>query len=101
MAEEQPPPASISSAFPSPPPFYKLFTPENIERISSLRAAQSSSSNPTDCGTALPIRVFDLPPELRNLQPPEPPQDGVYRCFGELLRVGQTSYDNIELECNY
>lgn len=89
MAEEQPAPASLL-AFPSPPLFWQSFTPENLERISSFRAAQPQAaftSKSTDPATALTIRVLDLPPELRYLQPPEPPQDGIYRCFGEVLRL--------------
>lgn len=72
----------LASAFPTPPPFWQNFTPENIARIAELREAQSSPSDP-----ALPIRLLDLPPELRCLQPPEPPADGRYRCFGDIYNV--------------
>lgn len=87
MADEQQPPPTLS-AFPAPPPFYQHFTPENLERITSLRSAQPNAPSKTfDPATSLLARLLDLPPELRNLQPPEPPRDGIYRCFGEILRL--------------
>jgi len=38
-----------------------------------------------DAARVLPIRLLDLPIELRWLQPPEPPSDGKFRCFGDLF----------------
>lgn len=88
MADPQPQQA-VASSFPTPPVFYQSFTPENLARIESLRVAQAGvdskdSGAPT---SALPIRVFDLPPELRYLQPPQLPADGIYRCFGDQYNV--------------
>jgi mediator of RNA polymerase II transcription subunit 7 len=82
MAEQPPPTLTIT--YPTPPPFYKDFTPENIARIEELRAAkiEDDSQAKYSPATTLPKRLLDLPPELRCLQPPEPPVDGFYRCFG-------------------
>jgi mediator of RNA polymerase II transcription subunit 7 len=78
------PPPTLTILYPPPPPFYKEFKPENIAKIEVLRAAQSGAKSKTefDPATSLPARILDLPPELRCLQPPEPPADGFYRCFG-------------------
>lgn len=99
MAEQQQqqPSNVLAAAFPSPPPFFQHFTVENIERIAALRAAKQaesfqpssgpqSNSNETS-GTKQALRLLDLPPELRFLQPPEPPAEGVYRSFGDVFNV--------------
>lgn len=81
-------PTSLATAFPAPPPFWTSFTPENLERIQSLRATSNISSSKTeDASKSLPLRILDLPVELRNLQPPEPPADGHFRCFGDQFWV--------------
>jgi mediator of RNA polymerase II transcription subunit 7 len=86
--EETQPETRLTATFPAPPPFWKEFTEENLNRISELRGAQSgASSKTTDPATALPARILDLPPELRYLQPPEEPADGIYRSFGDLYNV--------------
>jgi mediator of RNA polymerase II transcription subunit 7 len=85
---EQPQANALASAFPTPPPFWQHFTPENISRIEELRAAQSGpEAKPVDPADGLPLRILDLPPELRWLQPPEPPSNGIYRCFGDTFNV--------------
>lgn len=86
MAEQQEPQA-LAAAFPAPPPFWQEFTPENISRISELRTAESKSAATPDPATELPIRLLDLPAELRCLQPPDPPAEGIYRCFGDVYNV--------------
>lgn len=85
--EEQPQPNALAAAFPNPPLFWQSFTPENLERISFLRSQQESKSKDYDAAKELPIRLLELPPELRWLQPPEPPSDGKFRCFGDLFDV--------------
>ncbi|KAF4631140.1 hypothetical protein G7Y89_g6993 [Cudoniella acicularis] len=88
--EEQPQSNALAAAFPAPPPFWKSFTPENLERISELRATQSEEGSKThDPAKSLPARLLDLPPELRNLQPPTPPADGIYRCFGDTYNLNE------------
>jgi mediator of RNA polymerase II transcription subunit 7 len=100
MTDQQPSNA-LAAAFPSPPPFYQHFTPDNLDRIAALRAAQqhepanASSDTQTTLGEASApspaLRLLDLPPELRFLQPPEPPADGVYRSFGDKFNVSRLS----------
>jgi mediator of RNA polymerase II transcription subunit 7 len=86
--EEQQGETRLAATFPAPPPFWKEFTEENISRISELRAAQSGEgSKMSDPATSLPVRILDLPPELRFLQPPEEPTDGIYRSFGDIYNV--------------
>ena len=82
MAEDQPSNA-LAAAFPAPPPFFEHFTPSNIARIREARevAPQATESD-----------LFrDLPPELRFLIPPQPPQSGKYRSFGEIHDVRSLS----------
>ena len=86
--EEPQPEARLAATFPAPPPFWKDFTDENISRISELRTANSKDgAKPSDPATSLPARILDLPPELRFLQPPEEPVEGIYRSFGDLYNV--------------
>lgn len=82
MAEQQQG-SALASTFPSPPPFYQHFTQENIDRIAALRAEAESDPNRKEASS----RLLDLPPELRYLQPPEPPAEGIYRSFGDLYNV--------------
>lgn len=85
---EQPQANALASLFPTPPPFWQSFTTENTTQIEELRAEHAGPNyTPNDPATSLPIRLLDLPPELRLLQPPEPPKDGVYRCFGDTYNV--------------
>ncbi|CAF9909713.1 MAG: Mediator of RNA polymerase II transcription subunit 7 [Alectoria fallacina] len=88
---DQPQPGTISAAFPAPPPFYKSFTPQNLESLqkyidpqgqSTSRATQPISGHVSD--------LLSLPPELRNLVPPPPPVEGKYRSFGTLHEVSLT-----------
>jgi mediator of RNA polymerase II transcription subunit 7 len=85
---EQPQTNALASLFPTPPPFWQSFTTENTNQIEELHAAQGGADYvPNDPATSIPIRLLDLPSELRLLQPPEPPKDGVYRCFGDTYKV--------------
>ncbi|KLU85872.1 hypothetical protein MAPG_04892 [Magnaporthiopsis poae ATCC 64411] len=63
------------TTFPPPPPFWRDFTPDRLERISQLRHESS------------PIRLDDIPQDLVNLQPPPEPADGQWRCFGSLYTL--------------
>ena len=92
MEEEEAPQGNAPQAsFPAPPPFYKHFTKENRNRLRDLRAkAEEDANRPLDVareaeGASLPLA--DLPPELRYLIPPAPPQDGIYLSFGESFNV--------------
>ena len=81
------PQQSIGAAFPAPPPFYKHFTEANLSRYSELVTGSSTDPSPTRDTHSSAHSSLDLPPELRYLRPPSPPQDGKYRCFGEELEV--------------
>jgi mediator of RNA polymerase II transcription subunit 7 len=90
MAEEQEQQQSnqVAAAFPAPPFFWQHFTPENVERIEKIRAAQSAKQDATaETSSKLPPRILDLPKELRFLQPPDPPASGRYRSFGSAYTV--------------
>lgn len=108
MAEQQQQQSNaLAAAFPSPPPFFQHFTIESIEFIAALRAAKQAesselSSDPQNkpneaSGTKQALRLFDLPPELRFLQPPEPPAEGVYRSFGDVFNVSNLWYPCLTL----
>lgn len=97
MEEQQQAPA-LATAFPAPPPFWQSFTPENLQRIEDLRAAQSPSAKIYDASVELPLRILELPAELRFLQPPEPITTGKYRVFGEAYDVCCLSWNK---NCNY
>lgn len=87
MAAEAPA-GAISAAFPAPPPFYKSFTPENLEHLHRLIDPSSQSSADTLQTTETSItsiaESIRLPAELHHLDPPKPPSDGKYRSFGVL-----------------
>ncbi|EKG12764.1 Mediator complex subunit Med7 [Macrophomina phaseolina MS6] len=74
----------LSATFPAPPPFWKHFTPENRARLKELQDAAQPPSDQNDARQPQQApRLADLPPELRYLQPPEPPANGKYRSFGD------------------
>lgn len=88
MSEPQPQANALASAFPTPPPFYQNFTPENISRIGELRAIQEDKNlTHNDSASTHHVRLLDLPAELRFFQPPQPPTNGLYRCFGDIYNV--------------
>ncbi|KAF2804727.1 MED7-domain-containing protein [Mytilinidion resinicola] len=70
---------------PQPPPFYKHFTTQNLDRLKEIQEAAASESK--DNGEASTPKLLDLPPELRYLIPPEPPADGIYKSFGETKHI--------------
>ena len=97
MAEQQQG-NSIAAAFPTPPPFYKYFTPENLNRLQKLQSEHESSDTSNGVGaresanaSKPALRIPNLPAELRYLQPPEPPATGIYRSFGAQFNVGSLS----------
>ena len=91
MMADQTQPGTISAAFPAPPPFYKSFTPQNLERLQEHLESSGQPTSPATQPTTAPIPdVLSLPPELRNLIPPPPPAEGKYRSFGTLHEVSPT-----------
>lgn len=73
------PSATISAAFPAPPPFYKSFTPGNLALVAAHQeeTRHAASSSPSQSANL-------LPEDARHLIPPPPPRDGKYRSFGVL-----------------
>lgn len=59
----------MAAPFPTPPPFWKHFTKQNVARAKQLRDNE-------------PIDKDD---NLRYLIPPEPPADGKYSSFGQTI----------------
>ncbi|THY81632.1 mediator of RNA polymerase II transcription subunit 7 [Aureobasidium pullulans] len=64
----------LSAAFPTPPPYYKHFTKQNVTKVRQIRKEAATNSDQVDVGS--------LPADLRYLIPPEPPADGRYKSFG-------------------
>ena len=97
MAEESQQ-SAISSAFPAPPPFYKSFSPSNLNRLQdhleSVGAAPLNTFNPTDpIASSLPDTT-SLPSDLRNLVPPSIPSDGTYTTFETVHAVKPTTSES-------
>ncbi|KAI0176570.1 MED7 protein-domain-containing protein [Hypoxylon sp. FL1284] len=81
MEEEQP---QVSSTWPSPPPFWRNFTPGNLSRVKELQKQQADRDGVQDVSS---VRLSHLPRALRNLQPPSEPADGVWKVFGDTYRL--------------
>ena len=79
----EPQQGSLSAAFPAPPPFYKAFTAENLERLRQHQTSKNSSEETNQI--ARDSEALDsnlLSSDLQYLLPPCPPADGKYRSFG-------------------
>ena len=90
MADESQPRA-VNTAFAPPPPLWKHFVPENIEKLDKIKADASKGEdgrpNKKKQWSAADLRSLELPSELRYLVPPDIPE-GQYSVFGELQAVG-------------
>ncbi|KAJ5925012.1 Mediator complex subunit Med7 [Penicillium verhagenii] len=86
-------PRAVNTAFAPPPPLWKHFTQENLNRLKEIKAEASKDENgqPNRNKQWSPaeLRALDLPPELRLLVPPEIPT-GEYSVFGELQTLSTT-----------
>ena len=84
MAEQK----GVAAPFPSPPPFYKHFTKQNIAQLRQIRKEAGVNPDPDDSNssnnneTSKDVDISSLPPELHYLIPPEPPHDQKYTSFG-------------------
>lgn len=80
---------ALTAAFPPPPPFWKHFTPENIQKLEEIKqeAAKKEDGKPNKKWSPAELRALDVPSELRFLVPPEIPSSGYYSVFGELQSV--------------
>lgn len=82
---------AVTAAFAPPPPLWKHFTRENLDKLEQIKIEASSKGedgrpNRNKEWTPSELRALDLPPELRFLVPPEIPT-GQYSVFGELQSV--------------
>jgi len=82
---------AVNTAFAPPPPLWKHFTPENIEKVEQIKTEASKGEdgrpNKKKEWSASELRALELPSELRYLVPPDIPK-GQYSVFGELQAVG-------------
>ena len=108
MAQQPPVPGEeegqLTSFFPSPPPFFKHFTAENIKLLEEAKAnATATADAPTSPTTIssipqLPVaQLLALPTEVRYLIPPQPPaEDEEYTVFQQVTKVrGQDEFDQV------
>ncbi|OQE32960.1 hypothetical protein PENFLA_c001G08711 [Penicillium flavigenum] len=77
---------AVTAAFALPPPLWKHFTRENLDRLEQIKTEASKYENghPNHKKELTPseLRALDLPPELRFLVSPKTPT-GEYSVFGE------------------
>ncbi|CAK7235310.1 Mediator of RNA polymerase II transcription subunit 7 [Sporothrix bragantina] len=71
--------------YPQPPSYlWSQFTEENEAAINELRDKhEAETGEPRTAGTIVP----DVPEALAVLQPPEPPQNGRWRVFGQMYNL--------------
>jgi mediator of RNA polymerase II transcription subunit 7 len=86
MADAQ---RAVAAAFPPPPPFWKHFTTENIEKLDKLKteSAKSHAQDSKKKWSPSELQALEAPTDLRYLIPPKAPTEGSYSVFGELQSV--------------
>ncbi|CAI7574246.1 unnamed protein product [Penicillium palitans] len=84
---------AVNTAFAPPPPLWKHFTRENIDKVEQIKAEASKKEdgrpNKNKQWSAAELRALELPSELRYLVPPDIPE-GQYSVFGELQTMSTT-----------
>ncbi|KAL4760586.1 mediator complex subunit MED7 [Aspergillus foveolatus] len=86
MAE---PGRTLNTAFAPPPPLWKHFTPENLQRLEKIKkeASKVEDGRPKKKEwSPAELRSLKIPPELRFLVPPEIPSEQ-YSIFGEVQNL--------------
>ncbi|KAF2123882.1 mediator of RNA polymerase II transcription subunit 7 [Dothidotthia symphoricarpi CBS 119687] len=100
MADNQQPPQQdeeedkILAYFPDPPPFYKHFTPANLDRLAALEkdVLPADTTTATHASSLTPAQILALPTELRYLLPPTPPAaDEEFKVFGQPTKAAGTA----------
>lgn len=80
-----------ASYYPGPPPFWKSFTTDNLDRLEQYKkdAGFPTDKESSDAKQSLSAaQLLELPPELRNLVPPAPPADDTeYRVFNNTAKA--------------
>lgn len=93
-------PRAATMAFAPPPPLWKHFTCENLDRLEQIKTEASKDENGrpnrNKKWTPSELRSLDLPPDLRFLVPPDVPK-GDYSVFNEPQSVSR-SYSEPLLE---
>lgn len=82
---------AVTAAFAPPPPLWKHFTRDNLDKLEQIKAEASKKQDDGRTHrdkewSPAELRALDLPSELRFLVPPEIPT-GEYSVFGELQTV--------------
>ncbi|OQE75025.1 hypothetical protein PENNAL_c0074G03251 [Penicillium nalgiovense] len=84
---------AVATAFAPPPPLWKHFTRQNIDKLEQVKAEASKSEDgrlhKNKQWSAAELRALELPSELRYLVPPDIPE-GPYSVFGELQTLSTT-----------
>jgi mediator of RNA polymerase II transcription subunit 7 len=81
---------ALNTAFAPPPPLWKHFTSDNIDKLDQIKAEAAKGDdgrpNKRKQWSAAELRALELPAELRYLVPPDIP-DGQYSVYSELQAV--------------
>ncbi|KAJ5363492.1 Mediator of RNA polymerase II transcription subunit 7 [Penicillium cataractarum] len=84
---------AVATAFAPPPPLWKHFTRDNLDKLDQIKTEASKKNDGTSPSekswSPAELRALDLPPELRFLVPPEIPT-GEYTVFGEPQTLSTT-----------
>lgn len=87
---------AVATAFAPPPPLWKHFTRQNIDKLEQVKAEASKSEDgrlhKNKQWSAAELRALELPSELRYLVPPDIPE-GPYSVFGELQTVRSPRFE--------
>lgn len=80
---------AVTAAFPPPPPFWKHFTPANLQKLEEIKqeATKGDDTKRKKKWTPAELQALKVSPELRFLIPPEVPSNGYYSVFGEVQNV--------------